>query len=309
MPPSPDPIIQTNKLSRYYGDVAAVVDLNLTVHRGEVFGFLGPNGAGKTTTIRTLLDFIRPTSGSATMFGLDSVRDGRAIRARTGYLPSELTLLNNWTGVQYVQWLGEAYATDSLPEAQRLAALLEFDLTRSLKGMSSGMKRKMGIIAALAHKPDLLILDEPSSGLDPLMQQVFQDLIREIRAEGRTVFLSSHNLPEVGHICDRVGIIRGGRLQAVETIANLTRVAFRWVTFSFEGLVPRDEFVALAGVTDVNMDGSDLQMKVSGDADMRAIIRLAADTGAVNIDIVHPTLEEIFLTYYGETNQPPTKEA
>jgi ABC-2 type transport system ATP-binding protein len=309
MSPSPDPIIQTNTLSRYYGDVAAVVDLNLTVYRGEVFGFLGPNGAGKTTTIRTLLDFIRPTSGSATILGLDSVRDGPALRARIGYLPSELTLLNNWTGVQYIQWLGEAYTADSLPEALRLAALLEFDLERSLKGMSSGMKRKMGIIAAMAHKPDLLILDEPSGGLDPLMQQVFQDLIHEVRTEGRTVFLSSHNLSEVARICDRVGIIRGGHLQAVETIANLTRVAFRWVTFSFDGPVPRDEFVALSGVTNVNVDGADLQMKVSGDADMRAIIRQAANTGVVNIDIVHPTLEEIFLTYYGETDHQQTGEA
>jgi ABC-2 type transport system ATP-binding protein len=298
----PDLIIRTNKLSRYYGDVAAVVDLDLTVHRGEVFGFLGPNGAGKTTTIRTLLNFIHPTSGSATIFGQDSVRDGPALRARIGYLPSEFTLLDNWTGVQYIQWLSEAYATDSLAEAQRLSALLEFDLARALKGMSSGMKRKMGIIAALAHKPDLLILDEPSSGLDPLMQQVFQDLIREVRAEGRTVFLSSHNLPEVEHICDRVGIIRDGRLQAVETIADLTRVAFRWVTFSFDGPVPCEEFVALSGVTDVTVETGDLQMKVSGDADMRAIIRQAADTGAVNVDIVHPSLEEIFLTYYGETN-------
>lgn len=297
----PDAIIQTTDLSRSYGDVAAVVDLNLTIQRGEVFGFLGPNGAGKTTTIRTLLDFIRPTAGSATIFGLDSVADGPAVRARTGYLPAELTLLNNWTGVQYIQWLSEAYDTDSLPEAQRLAALLEFDLGRSLKGMSSGMKRKMGIIAAMAHKPDLLILDEPSSGLDPLMQQVFQDLIREVRAEGRTVFLSSHNLPEVEHICDRVGIIRGGRLQAVETVANLTRVAFRWVTFSFEGPVPRDKFAAISGVTDVSAADSDLRMKVSGHADMRAIIRQAADSGAVNVDIAHPTLEEIFLAYYGES--------
>ena len=217
--------------------------------------------------------------------------------------------MKNWTGLQYIQWLGEAYATDSLPEAQRLAALLDFDLARSLKGMSSGMKRKMGLVAALAHKPDLLILDEPSSGLDPLMQQVFQEVIREARTEGRTVFLSSHNLPEVEHICDRVGIIRGGRLQAVETIANLTHVAFRWVTFSFDGPVPYDKFVALSGVTDVNADGADLQMKVSGDADMRAIICQAAATGAVNIDIVHPALEEIFLTYYGEANQQQTREA
>lgn len=305
---SASPVIQTSNLARYYGDVAAVVDLNLAIQQGEVFGFLGPNGAGKTTTIRTLLGFIRPTSGSATILGMDSVQDGPTLRARTGYLPSELTLLDNWTGVQYIQWLGEAYATDNLPEAQRLADLLEFDLTRSLKGMSSGMKRKMGIIAALAHKPDLLILDEPSIGLDPLMQQVFQDLIREVRAEGRTVFLSSHNLPEVEHICDRVGIIRNGRLQAVETIANLTRVTFRWLTFSFADSVPRDAFTALAGVSDLTVDDTSLRMQVSGDADMRAIIRQAADTGAVDIDIQHPTLEEIFLAYYGESNQQQGKE-
>ncbi len=305
---SASPVIQTSNLARYYGDVAAVVDLNLTIQQGEVFGFLGPNGAGKTTTIRTLLGFIRPTSGSATILGMDSVQDGPALRARTGYLPSELTLLDNWTGVQYIRWLGEAYATDNLAEALRLADLLEFDLTRSLKGMSSGMKRKMGIIAALAHKPDLLILDEPSVGLDPLMQQVFQDLIRAVRAEGRTVFLSSHNLPEVEHICDRVGIIRNGRLQAVETIANLTRVTFRWLTFSFADSAPRDAFAGLTGVSDLIVDNTSLRIKVSGDADMRAIIRQAADTGAVDIDIQHPTLEEIFLAYYGESNHQQNQE-
>ncbi len=242
-----DIVIQTQQLTHRYGKFTAIQDVNLDVRRGEIFGFLGPNGAGKTTTIRTLLDFIRPSAGSASIFGLDARRDSLAIRQRIGYLPSELALWENWTGLEYVRWLEQVRGIGNgyLAEAQRLASRLDYDLSRSLKGLSTGMKRKIGLIAALLHKPELLILDEPSTGLDPLMQQVFHEFMREVRAEGRTVFLSSHNLPEVEAICDRVGIIRAGRLEAVETVSDLMHVAFRWLTLTLDAPAPPDGFRAI----------------------------------------------------------------
>jgi ABC-2 type transport system ATP-binding protein len=293
------PIIELQALTHRYGHFTAIKELTLSVERGEIFGFLGPNGAGKTTTIRTLLDFIRPNEGAARLFGLDSVRDSLAIRTRIGYLPSELKLWENWTGEQYIQWLETVRGGVSLlPEGQRLAERLDYDLQRPLSGMSTGMKRKMGLIAAFVHQPDLLILDEPTTGLDPLMQQVFYDLMLEVKAQGRTAFVSSHILPEVEHICDRVGIIRQGELKAVERVDKLTHVAFRWLTLEMNGLASVDSFAQLDGVSEVSADGSALRMRMSGAASMDAVIKLAAQHSIKDIKIEQPSLEEIFLSYY-----------
>ncbi|MBN1679039.1 MAG: ATP-binding cassette domain-containing protein [Anaerolineae bacterium] len=296
-------IIQTQALTHRYGKFTAIEDVNLQVEQGEIFGFLGPNGAGKTTTIRTILDFIRPSEGAITVFGLDSRQDSVAIRRRIGYLPSELTLWENWTGVQYIHWLESVRKSRFLDEALRLADRLDYDLKRSLKGMSTGMRRKMGIIAALAHKPDLLILDEPTTGLDPLMQQAFHELMHEVRAEGRTVFLSSHNLPEVEHICNRVAIIRTGRVEAVETVSDLTHVAFRWLTLTFDQPATADGFIGMQGIRDIVTDGYDLRMRVNGSTDIDAVIKQAAAYTVRDLSIEQPTLEEIFLTYYGKKQE------
>ncbi len=295
-------VIETRGLTHNYGKFAAIQDVNLSVWQGEIFGFLGPNGAGKTTTIRTLLDFIRPTKGTVSILGLDSVRDSVAIHQRIGYLPSELKLWENWTGVEYIRWLEAMRAMRGgfLDEAHRLADRLDYDLKRPLKGMSTGMKRKMGLIAALAHKAELLILDEPTTGLDPLMQQVFHELMREARTEGRTVFLSSHNLPEVEAICDRVGIIRLGRLEAVESVTNLTRVTFRWLTLTTTGPASVDGFSQIDGVTDLSAEGSELRMRISGHTNMDRLIKQAARCTITDLRIEQPTLEEIFLAYYGK---------
>lgn len=296
-------VIETQNLTHRYGSFTAVKDVNLTVNEGEIFGFLGPNGAGKTTTIRMILDFIRPDAGEAKVFGMDARSHSVEIRRRVGYLPAELKLWDNWTGKQYTQWLSQVHQKELLPEAQRLADALEFDLKRSLKGMSTGMKRKMGLIAALAHKAPLLILDEPTTGLDPLMQQVFHQLMREARAEGRTVFLSSHNLQEVEDICDRVGIIRAGQLEAVETVQQLTQVTFRWLTLTLAHPAQVDGFSSISGVNDLSAEGSQLRMRISGETDIDSLIKRSAQFTVQDIQLEQPTLEEIFLTYYGKKEQ------
>jgi ABC-2 type transport system ATP-binding protein len=240
------------------------------------------------------LDFIRPSAGSGSIFGLDTVRDSVTIRSRIGYLPSELKLWENWTGAEYLRWLDTVRgAQDSaMDEASRLAERLDYELKRSLAGMSTGMKRKMGLIAALAHKPELLILDEPTTGLDPLMQNVFHGLMREVRAEGRTVFLSSHNLPEVEAICDRVGIIRSGRLEAVESVADLTHVTFRWLTLTLASPATADGFSEIDGVTDLSAEGHELRMRISGHTNIDAVIKQAAQL----------TIKDI-LAYYGKREE------
>jgi ABC-2 type transport system ATP-binding protein len=292
------PIIHTDNLTKHYNGAVALNDLTLDVCRGEVFGYLGPNGAGKSTTIRLLLDFIRPTRGSAQIFGLDTRRDSVAIRKRVGNLPGELDLWNHMTGWELVDYLGGLRGGVDKRYVGELAARLEMDMNRRVKTCSSGMKRKLGIIQALMHKPDLLILDEPTSGLDPLMQQTFYHMIREISQEGRTVFMSSHNLPEVEHVCDRVGILRGGKLVAVEKMTDLKKAHFRWMTLRFDDGASPNEFAALPGVSDVSANNGSLRFRVAGELD--PVIKTAAHHHLIDMSYEEPSLEAIFLEYYGE---------
>lgn len=293
-------VIQTHGLTKHYGDFVALRNLDLTVYAGEIFGYLGPNGAGKTTTIRTLLDIIRPSAGSATIFGMDIRQDSVRIHAQLGYLPSEMTFYENMTARQYVRFLERARRTSCMAEAERLARRLDFDLNRSLEGLSTGNKRKIGIITTLMHRPPLLILDEPTSGLDPLMQQVFNELVREVQSEGRTIFLSSHNLNEVQALCDRVGILRQGELTDVESVDKLTRLSFRWVHLEFAEAVDAHAFEQLPGVSHLQADTTKVKLQVTGDMD--ALVKLAAQHTVRDIRVEDPTLEEIFLKYYGRDN-------
>ena len=237
MSSSPEIVIRTEGLSKSYGATLALDNLNLSVQRGEVFGYLGPNGAGKTTTIRLLLDFIRPTAGHASVFGLDAQTDSVALHKRIGNLPGELALWNDMTGWEVLRYLGGLRGGLDTGYTGELAEQLDLDLTRKVRAYPSGMKRKLGLIQALMHRPDLLILDEPTNGLDPLVQHTFYKLMRAVTAGGRTVFMSSHNLPEVETICDRVGILRAGRLSAVERISDLKQVRFRWMTLRLQGQI------------------------------------------------------------------------
>ncbi len=296
-------VIQTNRLTKRYGDFVALSELTLDVYPGEIFGYLGPNGAGKTTTIRTLLDLIRPSSGSATIFGLDVRRDSVKINARVGYLPSEMGLYINMTGRQYFRFVERARGVDCMKEAEHLAERLQFDMKRSLEGLSTGNKRKVGLIASLMHKPELLILDEPTSGLDPLMQQIFNELMFEAKAEGRTIFLSSHYLNEVQTLCDRVGILRHGKLEAVNTIDAFTHLNVRRVIIDFAETPPFETFERLAGVSNVQLQGNQLRLQITGDMD--ELIKLASRHTVHSLRTQEPTLEEVFLQYYGEADHAP----
>lgn len=296
-------VIETHQLTKIYpglrSSVKALDALTLNVQQGEVFGYLGPNGAGKTTTIRILLDLIRPTSGTARIFGQDVRAHSVAIRARIGYLPGELSLWDNQTANEIVRYFGRARGGVDQRYVAELAERLEFDLTKKMRQYSTGNKRKLGLVLALMHKPELLILDEPTSGLDPLMQQIFIQLVDEIRKEGRTVFLSSHVLSEVQAVCDRVAILRQGRLQTLDSVTALTKVDFRWVTLRLREPVPSALVSNLPGVQDVRADGTTLQLRLQGDFD--PLLRTIGDRYVVDIHTQDASLEEIFLTYYGDT--------
>jgi ABC-2 type transport system ATP-binding protein len=286
-----------DKLSKSYGKVKALTDLTLEVHRGEIFGYLGPNGAGKSTTIRLLLDLIRPTGGQASILGMDVHRESVRLHQHLGNLPGELTLWNHMTGWEVVRYLGKLRGGVDTRYLSGLIDRLDINMERKVKDCSSGMKRKLGILQALMHKPDILILDEPTNGLDPLMQQIFYQLMNEVRAEGRTVFMSSHNLPEVEHICDRVGILREGRLQAVESMSKLKQVHFRWIGFDFSDPVDTNEFAHLKGVSAIKADNGHLRFRITGELD--EVMKVAARHHIKDLEYREPNLEEIFLEYYG----------
>jgi len=293
-----DRIISTEGLTKFYGAQRGVVDLTLEVSLGEVFGYLGPNGAGKTTTIRLLLDFIRPTKGKARIFGMDSRLGSVEIRRMTGYLPGELALYENLTGEELLLHLGHLRGGVRWRHVEALAERFELSLSQRIHTLSHGNRQKIGLIQAFMHRPELLVLDEPTTGLDPLMQQEFYHLVREAQAEGRTVFLSSHILPEVERVCDRVGIIREGQLVAVEHVSSLKERALRRLEIHFGSHVPPETFAGLPGVRDVTVENGILRCTVRGSLD--AVVKTAAGFEVLNVISQEPSLEEIFLAYYSD---------
>lgn len=293
-----DNVIHMENLTKIYsGTVPALDSLNLDVQRGEIFGYLGPNGAGKTTTIRLLLDLIRPTAGQATILGMDARNDSVAIRQRVGYMPGELNLWDKQTARQIIHFIGQARGGYDSRYVHELAERLQFDLTKKVRGYSTGNKRKLSLILALMNKPDLLILDEPSGGLDPLMQQTFYQMMQDVSAEGRTVFLSSHILSEVQAICDRVGILRNGKLEAVQRVDELTHTDFRHITLRFREPVTAALLTSVPGVSNVRVDGKVAKLQLLGEFD--PLLRAITGQYVEDIEVMEPSLEEVFLKYYG----------
>jgi ABC-2 type transport system ATP-binding protein len=297
-------IIEVERLTKRYGSSRGIDELTFSIDEGEVFGFLGPNGAGKTTTIRTLVGLLRPNSGRATIGGFDCWSQAPDVHRLIGYLPGEFTLDPSLTGAQILEYL--SYLRGGVEQAylHMLVERLELDPSRRFREYSRGNKQKVGLVQAFMHRPRLLILDEPTSGLDPLNQQEFYRMVAEVKADGRTVFLSSHNLPEVEHTCDRVGIIREGRLVKVDAVASVKDIKVHEVELTFPTSASADWFTGVSGVRSVvsNNGGHGLLVTVQGD--LGAVLQAAVQHGAVNLSTREPTLEEVFLRYYAPEGTP-----
>jgi len=295
-----DMVIETHDLTVFYGKHRGIIKINLSVERGEVFGFLGPNGAGKTTTQRVLLDVIHPTSGQVSIFGLDSQKDGGKIRRRIGYLPGVFSPYRNMKGLDFLDLLASLQEKKVERTYRReLYDRLNLDPSRKMKQYSHGNKQKIGIVAAFMGKPDLLVLDEPTIGLDPLAQKTVMELVGEAREEGRTVFFSSHILPEVQAVCNRVGIIREGKLIKTESVESLTNQQFKRVHLTLRRSPPLDTF-DLEGVTETGRDGKLVMLEIQQGLD--TVMENAVPYGIEDIEIPPVTLEEIFLAFYDRKN-------
>ena len=289
-------VIETQDLTVYYGGHRGIIDVNLSVGKGEVFGFLGPNGAGKTTTLRVLLDVIHPTRGRASIFGLDCQRDGVDIRRRVGYLPGEFSLYPTMKGEDYLNYLASLRGKEvDRRYLHELIDRLNLNPGRKNKEYSHGNRQKMGIVVAFMGKPEVLILDEPTLGLDPLAQKSVMDLVRAAMDDGRTVLFSSHNLPEVQSICSRVGIIRDGVMIKTESIESLTKQQLKRIRLTLKREPPLDAFV-IDGVTVVSRGGQNLVLEIR--KGLGEVMEAAARYGVADIETLPVTLEEIFLAYY-----------
>jgi ABC-2 type transport system ATP-binding protein len=292
--------IETHSLTKFYGKSRGIIDLNLQIEKGEIFGFIGPNGSGKSTTIRTLLGLIFPSSGSGRIFGRDIVKETKEIKKHIGYMPSEIYYYNKMHVRELMDYSSNFYEEDCKPRIQELAEIFDLDLERKIIDLSSGNRKKISILQSLAHRPQLLILDEPTIGLDPLMQARFFDILREENSRGTTVFFSSHTLSDVQKLCRRVGIIKEGKIIAVEDIESLRKKQLRKIQIEFAHPVESGEIKCM-GIIDSQAHDNILDFMYSGNmADL-----LEAMTGKKIKDLLieEPTLEEIFMHYYSDEQE------
>ncbi len=290
-------VIETKNLTKMYGKARGIIDVNLAVQEGEIFGFIGPNGAGKSTTIRTLLGLIHKTSGEAKLFGKDCVTYKEDILREVGYLPSEIFYYDTMKAIDLLNYSASFYGKDCKERIRSLAKRLDLDLNKKIEDMSLGNKKKVGIVQGLLHSPKLIILDEPTSGLDPLMQKTFFELIQEENDKGATILFSSHILSEVQKICDRVAIIKEGKIVQTSRIAELQQDAIKKVTVKGKGSLQASSF-GMDGIQNLHIQEESGSFVYRGDCN--DLIGLLATQDLVNVEIVEPTLEEIFMHYYTE---------
>ena len=292
-------IIETKKLTKYYGKTLGIKDLDLSIQQGEIFGFIGPNGAGKSTTIRTLLGLIHPTSGSATIFGKDITKFGPEIKEEIGYLPSEVFYYDNMKVIDLLKYSGSFYKKDSNLISKRfreLAKYLDLDLKKKIDDLSYGNKKKVGIIQGLLHEPKLIILDEPTGGLDPLMQQRFFDLLREENKKGVTILFSSHILNEVQKLCDRVAIIKDGKIIKIDTIRSLAENTHKRFRLETAVRVDKSRFTGIRGISDLVITDNTVSFLFRGR--INEITKIIASLNLINMLVEEPDLKEIFMHYY-----------
>jgi ABC-2 type transport system ATP-binding protein len=298
-------IIQTSQLTKSYGRSRGILDITFDIQEGEVFGFLGPNGAGKTTTMRVLMGLLRPNSGSATIGKLDCWRDSTEVKKFVGYLPGEFTFDPGLRAAQIIEYLGHLRGGIDQSYLRTLVERLDFDPSKRFREYSRGNKQKLGLIQALMHKPRVLILDEPTSGLDPLNQQEFYKIAAEVRSTGCTIFLSSHVLPEVERTCDRVAIIREGRLVKIDHVSALKDIRQHDVEITFAIPASPSWFNAIPGVVNVAIGADDRTLQLHVQGSLANVMRIAGERGATNITTHEPTLEEVFLRFYEPEQSSP----
>ncbi|HZK33057.1 MAG TPA: ABC transporter ATP-binding protein [Tissierellaceae bacterium] len=287
-------IIETKNLTKYYGKTLGIKDVSIKVSKGEIFGFIGPNGAGKSTTIRLLLSLIYPTSGESKLFGKDAIEHGPEVRKKIGYLPSEIFYYDKMKVIDLLNYSASFYEKDCTSRIKELSDTMELDLNRRIEDLSYGNKKKVGIVQGLLHEPELIILDEPTGGLDPLMQQKFFNIIRDENNKGATVFFSSHILGEVQELCNRVAIIRKGSIIEIEDIKTLRENNYKKITVLGKDLNP--EIFNLKGVTKLVKEEDEINFFYKGD--INKITRVVSTINLRDISIEEPTLEEIFMHYY-----------